>query len=89
MKHLRLALVFAVIVLSLAALWITDYMMGIHAPIQAVASAKAGILADICGGGDEEEGGGCEDVIKSKHGYISFPRRVRSLFLRTPVGAWS
>ena len=59
MKHLRPTLVFAVIVLSLAALWITDYMMGIHAPIQVAARAQAGILADICGGGDEEEGGGC------------------------------
>ncbi|MCH8053030.1 MAG: thioredoxin domain-containing protein [Planctomycetes bacterium] len=73
MKNLRLTLVFAVIGLSLAALWITDYMMGIHAPIRAAASAKGGILADICGGGDEEEGGGCEDVIKSKDGYISIP----------------
>ncbi len=73
MKHLRLTLVFAVIVLSLAALWITDHMMGIHAPIRATASAKAGILADICGGADEEAGGGCEDVIKSEDGYISIP----------------
>ena len=73
MKHLRLTFVFVVIGLSLAALWITNYMMGIHAPIRAAASAKAGILADICGGGDEEEGGGCEDVIKSKDGYISIP----------------
>ncbi len=73
MKHLRLIFVFVVIGLSLAALWITNYMMGIHAPIRATASAKAGILADICGGGDEEEGGGCEDVIKSKDGYISIP----------------
>ena len=63
MKNVRLTLVFSVIALSLAALWITDHMMGIHAPIRAAASAKGGILADICGGGDEEEGGGCEDVI--------------------------
>ena len=73
MKHLRLTLVFAVIVLSLAALWITDHMMGIHAPIRAAAGARAGLLADLCGGGDEEEGSGCEDVIKSEDGYISIP----------------
>ncbi|MCZ6651691.1 MAG: thioredoxin domain-containing protein [Planctomycetota bacterium] len=73
MNNLRLTLVFSVIALSLAALWITDHMMGIHAPIRAAASAKGGILADICGGGDEEEGGGCEDVIKSNDGYISIP----------------
>ncbi len=79
MKYLRLTFVFAVIVLSLAALWITDHMMGIHAPIRAAASAQVGILADICGGGDEEEGGGCEDVIKSKHGYISIPWWVATI----------
>ncbi len=98
MKHLRLTLVFAVIVLSLAALWITNYMMGIHAPIRAAVSAKAGILADICGGGDEEEGGGCEDVIKSKDGYISIPWRVavteevtdeEGNTVKKPVSRWS
>ena len=68
MKHLRLIFMFTIIALSLAALWITNYMMGIHAPVRAAASAKVGILADICAGGDEEEGGGCEEVLKSEHG---------------------
>ncbi len=98
MKHLRPVLVFAVIVLSLAALWITNHMMGIHAPIRAAASAKAGILADICGGGEEEEGGGCEDVIKSEDGYISIPWWVATTedvtdekgnTVKKPVTRWS
>jgi len=98
MKHLRLIFVFAVIALSLAALWITDHMMGIHAPIRAAASAQVGILADICGGGDEEEGGGCEDVIKSKDGYISIPWWVATIqevtdekghTVKKPVTRWS
>lgn len=98
MKHLRLTLVFAVMALSLAALWITDYMMGIHAPVRAAADAKAGILADICGGGDEEEGEGCEDVIKSEDGYISIPWWVATTedvtdekgnTVKKPVTRWS
>ncbi len=77
MKHLRPVFVFAVIALSLAALWITDHMMGIHAPrrAQAAVSDQGGILADICGGDDEEDGGGCEDVIKSEDGYVPIPWR--------------
>ncbi len=98
MKLLRQILVFSVIVLSLAALWITDYMMGIHAPIRAAANAKASILADICGGDDEEEGGGCEDVIKSEDGYISIPWWVATTeevtdekgnTVKKPVTRWS
>lgn len=98
MKHLRLIFMFTIIALSLAALWITNYMMGIHAPVRAAASAKVGILADICAGGDEEEGGGCEEVLKSEHGYISIPWWVATTenvtddkgnTVKKPVTRWS
>ena len=98
MKYLRLTFVFTIIALSLAALWITNYMMAIHAPVRAAASAKVGILADICGGGDEEEGGGCEEVLKSDDGYISIPWWVATTedvtdekgnTVKKPVTRWS
>lgn len=75
-KTLRRSAVFGVIVLSCLALWISDYLVGMHAPIRAAAvraAAENSILADICGAADDEQGGGCEDVVKSKYGLVKVP----------------
>lgn len=81
-KTLRRSAVFGVIVLSCLSLWISDYLVGMHAPIQAAATraaAENSILADICGAADEEQGAGCESVVKSEYGLVKVPWLVVTL----------
>ena len=69
--NLRRVSVWSVVSLCVAALWITDYLMGLHAPVRAQLGRES-ILAGFCSG-EEEDGGGCEDVVKGEHGYVNLP----------------
>lgn len=75
-ERVRVISVWAVLGLAIVALWITDHLMGIHAPFKAqIAGAieKDSILQDICGGNEEDGTGGCEGVVKGKYGFVGIP----------------
>ncbi len=68
----RLGLHGSIIVLSVAALSMTHFLMiSYHSPIktQAYAAAQESIWAGVCGG-QEDGTGGCGDVVTSDHGFI-------------------
>lgn len=75
-ERVRVISVWAVLALAVVALWLTDHLMGIHAPFKAhIAGAveKDSILQDICGGNEEDGTGGCEEVIKGEYGFVGIP----------------
>lgn len=75
-ERARVICVWAVVVLAVVALWLTDYLMGIHAPFKAQivgAIEKDSILQNICGGNEEEGTAGCEEVVKSEYGFVRVP----------------
>ena len=57
-ESVRVISVWAVVALAVVALWLTNYLMGKHAPFKAQIAGevqKDSILEDLCGGNEEDE----------------------------------
>ncbi len=81
LRRWRSILITAVVALCGLSLWISDYLMGVHASagMEVLDEANSGgIWSGICGSG-EEDGPGCEDVITSAYGYVTIPWRTTEI----------
>ncbi len=85
LRYWRSILVAAVLALCGLSLWISDYLMSVHASagMGVLDEAKSGsIWAGICGSGEEDEPG-CEDVVTSAYGYVTIPWRTTEIKMET------